>query len=196
MIKNKEIQEKRMRDYFIQATKDILKGEGIRAVSVRSIADRAGYSYATMYNYFKDANELIFLCVSDFQQECKAFVTEHAKKSPRGKERLRASVLAYIHYFVEYPGIFELFYLAKVSDFGNKQTTIHVISNSLDNVCEAEWNYCLSHKLFKVEDVEMMKGQLKHLVVGLLLLYMNRMIPSTYPAFISQVNVHVDHLLG
>ena len=49
-MKNKEIQEKRMRDYFIQATREILKGEGIESISVRNIADRAGYSYATLYN--------------------------------------------------------------------------------------------------------------------------------------------------
>jgi AcrR family transcriptional regulator len=69
-MKNKEIQEQRMRGYFIQATKNILKGEGLKSISVRNIADQAGYSYATLYNYFKDVNELIFLCVNDFQEEC------------------------------------------------------------------------------------------------------------------------------
>ena len=53
-MEKKEIQEQRMRGYFIQATKEIIKGEGIKSVSVRNIADRAGYSYATLYNYFKD----------------------------------------------------------------------------------------------------------------------------------------------
>ena len=61
----KIIQEERMKGYFIQATKEILKGEGLRAASVRNIADQAGYSYATLYNYFKDIKELIFVCIKD-----------------------------------------------------------------------------------------------------------------------------------
>ena len=65
-MKNKELQEKRMKGYFIQATKDILKGEGLKGISVRNIADQAGYSYATLYNYFKDINDLVFVCVNDF----------------------------------------------------------------------------------------------------------------------------------
>ena len=55
-MKNKIIQEQRIKGYVIQAAKEILKGEGLKSISVRNIADQAGYSYATLYNYFKDIN--------------------------------------------------------------------------------------------------------------------------------------------
>ena len=129
---NKEIQEQRMKGYFIQATKNILKGEGLKALSVRKIAEQAGYSFATMYNYFRDVNELVFLCASDFQEECREFVDEKTQKIPGGKEKIKAMTMAYIDYFVEYPGIFDLFYLERVGDLGHKQTTINLLSNSLD----------------------------------------------------------------
>jgi len=195
-MKNKEIQEKRMKEYFIQATKDILKGEGLKSLSVRNIADQAGYSYATLYNYFKDVNDLVFLCVNDFQEECKLFVTNQTKKSPKGLDKIKTTILAYINYFVEYPGIFDLFYLAKVGDFGNKQTTVNVISNSLDSVCDTEWNYCICHNLLPIEKVESIKSQLKYTVVGLLLLYINRRTPDSYSEFINQANIQIDYLLG
>lgn len=197
-MKNKEIQEKRMKEYFIQATKDILKSEGIKSLSVRNIADQAGYSYATLYNYFKDINDLVFLCVSDFQDECNQFVSNQIEKSssPMGIERLKRSVLAYINYFVEYPGIFDLFYLTKVGDFGTKQTTIDLISKSLDNACEQEWNYCISHNLIPIEKVQNIKSQLRYSIIGLLLLYMNRRTPSSYSEFIKQTTVQIDYLLG
>jgi AcrR family transcriptional regulator len=195
-MKNKEIQEKRMKEYFIQATKDILKGEGLAALSVRNIADQAGYSYATLYNYFKDVNDLVFLCVNDFQEECKLFVENQTKKSPNGLPKLKATIKAYINYFVEYPGIFDLFYLAKVGDFGNKQTTINLISNSLDSVCEAEWNYCIQHNLLPIEKVDSIKSSLKYTVVGLLLLYLNRRKPESYSDFINLTNTQVDSLFS
>src|SRR5579859_2433857 len=113
-MKNKEIQEQRMRGYFLQATRDLLKAEGLKSVSVRSIADRAGYSYTTMYSYFKDVNDLIFLCVHDFYEECRQHVKEHTKKQEKGLKRLKAAVKAYADYFIQYPGIFDLFFLEKM----------------------------------------------------------------------------------
>ncbi len=66
VMKNKDVHEMRMKNYFIQATKEILKYERIKHVSVRSVAGRSGYSYTTIYNYFKDLNDLVFYCVEDF----------------------------------------------------------------------------------------------------------------------------------
>jgi AcrR family transcriptional regulator len=195
-MKNKEIQEQRMKEYFIQATKDILRGEGLKSISVRNIADRAGYSYATLYNYFKDVNDLVFLCVNDFQEECNAFVKDQTEKTPKGMDRIKKTVLAYLNYFTEYPGIFDLFYLAKVSDFGNKQTIINLISNSLDTVCKSEWDYCISHNLVPVERLESIKSQLKYTAVGLLLLYINRRSPDSYSEFINQANNQIDFILN
>lgn len=194
-MKNKEIQEKRMKEYFIQATKDILKGEGIKGVSVRNIADQAGYSYATLYNYFKDVNDLVFVCVSDFQEECKLFINSQMPRDLDGVNRLKATILAYLKYFVEYPGIFDLFYLTKVGDFGNKQTIISVIENSLNDVCENEWNYCVEHDIFTLEESNRIKSQLRYTIIGLLLLYLNRLIPKSYSEFMKEANDQIDNLL-
>ena len=43
---------------FINATADIIRNEGIDAISIRSVASRAGYSSATLYLYFDDINQL------------------------------------------------------------------------------------------------------------------------------------------
>lgn len=195
-MKNKEIQEKRMKEYFIQATKELLKGEGIKSLSVRNIADKAGYSYATLYNYFKDVNDLVFLCVNDFQEECKLFIDNQTKEAPKGLDKMKARLLAYINYFVEYPGIFDLFYLTKVGDFGNKQTIINVISKSIDDVCDSEWNYCVSHQLFPIEKVAHTKDQIRYTVIGLLLLYLNRQTPETYSEFIEHATMQIHCLLS
>jgi DNA-binding transcriptional regulator YbjK len=95
MVSNKELQEKRMRGYFIDAAKETLKGEGLKAVNVRTVAERAGYSFATMYNYFKDLNELIFICVKDFMSECEAFADEQTDQlnAPPGQDQGDDSIL-------------------------------------------------------------------------------------------------------
>ncbi len=184
-----------MKEYFIQATKEILKSEGIKSLSVRNIADQAGYSYATLYNYFKDVNDLVFLCVHDFQEECNQFVADQTRNKANGIDKLKASVLAYMYYFVEYPGIFDLFYLTRVGDFGNKQSTIDLIGKSLDQACEQEWEYCINQNLITNDKVDLLKSQLRYSVPGMLLLYLNRRIPESYSEFIDRSVIQINYLL-
>ena len=88
-MNRKEIQEERMKNYFIDATKEIITGEGIKALSVRSIAEKAGYSFATLYNYFKDVKDLIFYCVQDFSQECREYVVSRTENEERKKTKIK-----------------------------------------------------------------------------------------------------------
>lgn len=190
-MKNKEIQEQRMKGYFIQATKEILKAEGLKAISVRNIADKAGYSYTTMYNYFNDINDLVFFCVEDFQEECKQFVFEKTAKLPQGIRKLKASAVAYASYFIEYPGIFDLFYLEKMSDYGQKQKTKDLIGNSFEEIITEDFNYCISHGILQPVNAASLKKQMKFTVIGMLLLYLNRHTPADFSEFIHQLEDHI-----
>jgi AcrR family transcriptional regulator len=57
---NKEIQRKRMMSYFINATEELIDEVGITEITLRKVADRAGYNSATLYNYFENLDHLIF----------------------------------------------------------------------------------------------------------------------------------------
>ncbi|MFO7369698.1 MAG: TetR/AcrR family transcriptional regulator, partial [Bacteroidales bacterium] len=151
---------------------------------------------ATLYNYFKDINELVFLCVSDFQVECSNFIAGQTEKSARGMEKISMIVMSYMKYFLEYPGIFDLFYLEKVGDFGNNQQIIDIIGRSLPEVCEAEWNYCIETKLITKERAELLNSRLTYIVVGLLLFYLNRRTPKDYQEFLDEAKKQVDEVLA
>jgi AcrR family transcriptional regulator len=194
-MEKKEIQEQRMKGYFIQATKEMLKGEGLKSISVRNIAERAGYSYATMYNYFKDVQELIFLCVKDFQDECEVTVKTHTSHMAPGKERIKAKVLGYINYFLEYPGIFELFYLERMADIERKQPVSSLIYTFLTRLCQPDWDYCMAHGLMSAKEVESRATALNYLVTGMLLTYINRRQPFAYDDFLAVSSAQVEWLM-
>ncbi|HBG71069.1 MAG TPA: hypothetical protein DHV29_13010 [Bacteroidales bacterium] len=195
IMKNKEIQEQRMRDYFIQACKDLLKGEGLRSVSVRSVADRAGYSFATMYNYFRDINDLLFLCVSDFQNECNEFVAERVNKLPKGEARFRKAVQVYVEFFVEYPGVFELFFMARKGDLGNRENILAVINNSLKTATIDEWNYCIKQGEMTRTEVNNKLSLLQSWATGVLIHYINRMQPESYDEFIKAIKKEIKQII-
>lgn len=193
-MRNKELQEQRMKGYFIQATKDLLRSEGLKSVSVRSIAEQAGYSYATMYSYFKDVNDLVFLCVHDFYEECKQHVLDNARKNEKGLNSIKTSIHSYINFFVQYPGVFDLFFVEKISTAKDTTGVVQLINLSLDGCCEPDWNYCISNGIIKPEEAELLKGRTRNLVYGMLLMYMNRRSPASYTAFMGQLKLQLDSL--
>lgn len=59
------IKQKRVMIYFIEAAKELLKTEGVTALTIRKVATAAGYNSATLYNYFEDLDHLmLFASVS------------------------------------------------------------------------------------------------------------------------------------
>ena len=191
----KEIQEQRTKGYFIEAAKELLKGEGLSAVSVRSVSDKAGYSYATLYNYFKDLNDLIFECVKDFQVECESAVKSKIKKSEQGKSKIKATVLAYVQYFTEYSGVFELFFLERMGNIGNKQSISELIYTFLDKLCDPHWDYCITQNICSRELAEKKMQQLRFCVMGMLLFYQNRFQPENYNEFIRLLDNQVEEII-
>ncbi len=65
-MKKRDIQINRMLTYFIDATAQIIEKEGIENVTIRKIADIAGYNSATIYNYFGELSHLIFFAALKF----------------------------------------------------------------------------------------------------------------------------------
>lgn len=57
---NKELQRKRIMSFFINATIELMDEVGISGITLRKVADRAGYNSATLYNYFENLDHLIF----------------------------------------------------------------------------------------------------------------------------------------
>ncbi len=193
-MERKQIQEQRIRGYFVQAAKDILRSEGLKGISVRNVAQNAGYSYATLYNYFKDIRFLVFECVSDFQNECTAFIEERVAGAAPGIGRLRAVSKAYLEYFVEYPGIFELFYVEKMSAYGNSNETAELIYSYLDKLCDDDWNLYARQMNLSDELVGKLKDQMRYTLIGLLLFYLNRHYPASYDEFIDRAEKQLAYI--
>lgn len=190
-----QVQRERMRAYFVEAAKELLKGEGLRAVSVRAVAERAGYSYATLYNHFRDVKDLVFLCVRDFQEECRVLALEEARGAERGAPKLKALLRSYVRYFVQYPGTFELFFLEGINDIGAQQGVHTLIHDFPDLLCQDEWAYCIEHRICGAGEARLRRDCLRHALTGMLLFYLNRRIPDGYEEFMRRVDAHLDALL-
>ncbi|MDS9470690.1 TetR/AcrR family transcriptional regulator [Sporosarcina pasteurii] len=114
---NRAIQKSRMWKYFIEATKEIIEQEGIHHVTIRKVADRAGYNSATIYNYFKELSHLVFFASLKM---LKSYVDDVTTYMARGQNSYEKYMLAWecmCKHSFEKP---ELFHAVFIQDLGNQ----------------------------------------------------------------------------
>ena len=148
--KIKNIQKERMKSYFIDAAKKIVKEQGVSGLNARKIGEEAGYSYATIYNYFDDMNHLMVAAAYSFLEECYLellSVTDHSKNA---LEQLIIYTKTYFMYFINNPKAFDLVLLEKLGDktrdFDGKSSVAHVLRDAIIE--------CVREGYLKEEDAE------------------------------------------
>ena len=69
--------------YFIEATQELILDEGLEKLSIKKIAEKAGYNSATIYNYFENLEVLILYAsinyLKDYLNDLKNEITEDMK---------------------------------------------------------------------------------------------------------------------
>jgi len=131
-MKKKELQRSRIIRYFIESTISLIKSEGLENVTTKKIGDLAGYSYATIYNYFENFNELVCVSIAEIAVECAEFVGKNIKGSSF-KERITSFILLMTEFNISNPNIYYPFLSTSVDFiyFQNK-TGDHFIHPAYD----------------------------------------------------------------
>lgn len=70
-----------LRETLLQCTRAIVAEQGIEAVSIRILAQKAGISTGTVYNYFADKEEILLALTEDYWNEA---MTELAHSLSQG----------------------------------------------------------------------------------------------------------------
>jgi len=190
MVKN-VIQEERMKNYFIDSARQIIKGEGIKALSVRTVAERAGYSYATLYNYFENLRELILVCVEGFLKEAEEFIENNAVQSKNGIKGIESKSIAFSNFFIQYPDIFTLIFLEEVSDISNDKM-IEKINTFFNHIFKEEWEKCFIDKSVNHSKIDELILLHKNMLIGILIWYINRRTPKEYSDFIKLLKKNIN----
>jgi AcrR family transcriptional regulator len=112
----KEIKQERIRRYFLDAAKAIIREEGVSGLTTKKIGERAAYSYASIYNYFENYNELVCLCMEEMAAESADKVRKRIKgESPR--ERVLSFARLMIEANAGQPGEYSPFLSTEI-DYG------------------------------------------------------------------------------
>ncbi|MDD3129669.1 MAG: TetR/AcrR family transcriptional regulator [Candidatus Izemoplasmatales bacterium] len=117
-MKNKE---EKMKKVFIDATKKVIKEKGLKAVSVREISKISGYSYANLYNYFKDIDSLLTYVAIDYLEESYKEIYSETKLTDNIREKIILASKKYFTYMFDNPSIFKIVF---INDYGKEVETV------------------------------------------------------------------------
>lgn len=102
--------------YFIEATRQIIEKNGIETVTIRDVADMAGYNSATLYNYFNDIDDLIFFTSLGYLKDYIQDLNRYIKDSKNALDRYLGIWRCFCNHSFAQPRIFHAIFFEKYSN--------------------------------------------------------------------------------
>ena len=100
---------------FIKATQELIDTEGLDKLSIRKIAEKAGFHNSTIYLYFKDLQHLILLASLKHFAEYNHTLAEYSRQQRSPEESFFAIWEAFGKTVLQNPPIFYNFFFGKYS---------------------------------------------------------------------------------
>ncbi len=135
MSSRKSLKQDRVKSYFVDAAKEIVINEGVEGISVRKVSENAGYSYASMYNYYQDLHALLWDVKLAMARDVNAMLCEVNASCTGSKDAIRLMLQAYTNYFVAAPHVFRFLYQYPLS--AEQAYTRQIFSFITDTVMQA-----------------------------------------------------------
>ncbi len=86
-IEKTDVKKKRVIKLFIAAASDIINEEGIDGITIRKVAERTGYNSATIYSYFDNLRQLVFLAAAASLSDYVAAMPDYIRKGKNALEQ-------------------------------------------------------------------------------------------------------------
>lgn len=109
------LKRKRIMIYFIEATEKLIRSEGVEGVSIRKIANEAGYNSATIYNYFNDLEHLVLFGSVCYLREYIVTLGKSLKPDMTSVDRYRTIYKCFNKVAFRYPEIFHNMFFGRYS---------------------------------------------------------------------------------
>lgn len=166
----RELQRSRIRSYFLEAAKEIIAKEGHESVSVRRVADMAGYSYATIYNYFEDLNGMLWEVKNIMIQDIFVNLMKKMPHKDYDMAEMKKGFRVYISFFIENPNIFRFFFFHPLEkpETANENTET---GPDFAGMWQESFRGLIAEGRLREEDVEAAASTIIYSLHGLIMLY-------------------------
>ena len=187
----KSLKSRRVCSYFVEAAKEIILDEGVESVTVRKVADRAGYAFSTIYKHYRDLEALLLDVKASMIGDLYAWMTTMAPTPPTSLDDIKNVSRTYAAYFLEHPHVFRFFYSCRPNP--EETHTVALPDFALD--WQETFRAFVENGALRPEDVPRLSKTLIYALQGLLSLYFAG-YGLAAEALFSELDQTVDFLLG
>lgn len=107
---NKERRSRRTMRDFIAAATEIMREEGVGGITIRNVADKAGYNSATLYNYFDNLEHLVCFAAINSMREYFEVLYVSMESQKTSLERYIVAWRCFCHFSLRQPRVFYMLY--------------------------------------------------------------------------------------
>ncbi len=97
-------------DRILSSARDLFLAEGVEAVTVRSIAARAGCATGLLYHYFDGKESVLARLLADTFLRLRRELERHASAHHKPERRLTAVLAAYVRFGLDHPHDYALLF--------------------------------------------------------------------------------------
>jgi len=130
---------KRIMIYFIEAAQKLIQSEGVDGLSIRKIANEAGYNSATLYNYFRDLEHLTLFGSVPYLQDYVVALSQAITPDMPSIDQYRTIYKHFNDIAFRHPDIFHNMFFGRHSDSLGEVLQIYfyeLFPNQLDDLSE------------------------------------------------------------
>lgn len=189
-----EIKRERIKSFFLDATKKVIIEEGVENVSIRKVADIAGYSYATIYNYFSDLNGLLWETKLLMINDLIVAVNSKINIKKYNVDGIKKTFKSYISYYFENPNIFKFFYLHQLVEPEEKFNGIEA-QPDFDQMWKITFKEFLDKGIINFKDLEVISKIFIYSMHGMLTLSFAYYMELSKENIYRDIDLMVDYLL-
>ena len=179
---------------LIRAALELIEAEGVEALTLRSLAARAGVSRQAPYIYFADKRALLAAVATEGMRRERAWTKRALARRDHPEDRLRAILMTHVRLFREHPRLYHVVYGRIISKSATPELQQEAIESFAEfrGTVEACFPRCPS-----IEVARMRAIILWGTVRGIAELEAQRQVPASIPGRIETwVNEALEALLA
>jgi len=188
------LKRSRIKAYFLEAAKEVIINEGVESVSVRKVADAAGYSYATLYNYFEDLNELLWDVKQAIINDLIELMQKKMHNVSLDLNGIKRLFKIYITHYFENPNIFKFFYFHKLNQ-PSKKTEGTGVEPDFNAMMKETFKSFVVEGKFNEQDIEVVGKTFIYAVHGMMTLFFTGNGDLTEEMLYEELDKMIDYLL-
>ncbi len=193
----KTMRHERRRQFFIKAAQELMKEGDESKLTAKSIAERAGYSASSLYDYFESLDKLLVMSVDEFMAEIGDMTEVEIEKCDRVTDCVEAAYLIFAEYFLDNPLLFRTIFLAP----GSSRAKFFSNPELMPKFCEMGMKRLESLRQFD-ESLGLKKGSsliieqiLTPEMFGILFMYFQGLYEVSKEEAIQMLKRNIDHVL-